>query len=148
MNREKAKTIVKGITDKIEATTDIDDWAEFWGFTREDYEEFLEMPIKALEQEPCEDAISRQWIKTAIHNFYDGLMHTPTEEDIQAYLSSAPSVHPKAKPGKWVDSQRSIFGVIVKCDQCGNFLGLNAVNGGRGDANYCPNCGAKMESED
>lgn len=52
MTREEVKSIVRGITDKIEATTDIDDWAEFWGFTRDDYEEFLEMPIKLLEQEP------------------------------------------------------------------------------------------------
>ena len=53
MTRKIAEKIVKGITDKIECNTaDIDDWAEFWGFTREDYEEFLEMAIKALEQEP------------------------------------------------------------------------------------------------
>ena len=53
MTREIAKRIVKGITDKIECNTaDIDDWAEFWGFSREEYEEFLDMPIKTLEQEP------------------------------------------------------------------------------------------------
>lgn len=51
MTKEKVENIVRGITDKIEATTDIDDWAEFWGFTRDDYEEFLEMAIKALEQD-------------------------------------------------------------------------------------------------
>lgn len=59
MTRKVAKRIVKGITDKIECNTaDIDDWAEFWGFTREEYEEFLDMPIKALEQEPILDQIS------------------------------------------------------------------------------------------
>lgn len=52
MTREVAEKIVRGITDKIECNTvDIDDWAEFWGFTREEYEEFLDMAIKALEQE-------------------------------------------------------------------------------------------------
>lgn len=50
MTSKEAKNIVRGITDKIEATTDIDDWAEFWGFTRDDYEEFLEMPIKLLSE--------------------------------------------------------------------------------------------------
>ncbi len=55
--------------------------------------------FRKLEQiAPCDDVISRQWIKAAIHNFYDGLMHTPTEEDIQAYLSAAPSVQPKVVP--------------------------------------------------
>ena len=53
MTREEAKKIARGIADKIECNTaDIDDWAEFWGFTREEYEEFLDMAIKALEQEP------------------------------------------------------------------------------------------------
>lgn len=51
MTKEVAKKIVRGITDKIECNTiDIDDWAEFWGFTREEYEEFLDMAIKSLEQ--------------------------------------------------------------------------------------------------
>jgi hypothetical protein len=49
MTIKKAKAIVKGITDKIDCNTvDIDDWAEFWGFTREEYEEFLDMSIKAI----------------------------------------------------------------------------------------------------
>ena len=53
MTREVAEKIARGIIDKIECNTaDIDDWAEFWGFTREEYEEFLDMAIKALEQEP------------------------------------------------------------------------------------------------
>lgn len=34
--------------------------------------------------------ISSKWLKTAIHNFYKGLNHTPTEEDIQAYIDAAP----------------------------------------------------------
>ena len=51
MTKEVAEKIVRGITDKIECNTvDIDDWAEFWGFTREEYEEFLDVAIKALEQ--------------------------------------------------------------------------------------------------
>jgi len=49
MTIKKAKAIVKGITDKIDCNTvDIDDWAEFWGFIREEYEEFLDMSIKAI----------------------------------------------------------------------------------------------------
>lgn len=53
MTREKTEKIARGITDKIECNTaDMDDWAEFWGFTREEYEEFIDMAIKASEQEP------------------------------------------------------------------------------------------------
>lgn len=58
MTREVAEKIARGIIDKIECNTaDIDDWAEFWGFTREEYEEFLDLAIKALEQEPIIDKI-------------------------------------------------------------------------------------------
>jgi hypothetical protein len=53
MTNEIAEKIVKGITDKIECNTaDIDDWAAFWGFTREEYEEFLNMFITALRYQP------------------------------------------------------------------------------------------------
>lgn len=36
---------------------------------------------------------------------------------------------------------------VVKCSRCGNFLDMWGVNGGRGDANFCPHCGAKMDEE-
>ena len=57
----------------------------------------LDMSIKALEQEPCEDAISRELLKSSIHNFFYGLCHVVTEEDIQAYIDAMPSVTPKEK---------------------------------------------------
>ena len=61
MTREVAEKIARGIADKIECNTaDIDDWAEFWGFTREEYEEFLDLTMKALEQEPILDKIREQ----------------------------------------------------------------------------------------
>ena len=33
---------------------------------------------------------------------------------------------------------------IHKCSQCGNVLDFDGVNAGRGDANFCPSCGADM----
>ena len=50
--------------------------------------------------------------------------------------------------GRWIDCSYSRLGQrvrIVKCDKCGNYLDLDGVNAGRGDAKYCPNCGAKMD---
>jgi uncharacterized protein YPO0396 len=61
MTREVAEKIARGIADKIECNTvDIDDWAEFWGFTREEYEEFLDTAVKALEQEAILDKINAE----------------------------------------------------------------------------------------
>lgn len=64
--------------------------------------EVLDMAIKALEQEPCEDCISRAWIKEAFHNFCYGLKHPITEEDIQIYLDYAPSIQPTGPTGNWI----------------------------------------------
>ena len=36
----------------------------------------------------------------------------------------------------------------IQCPLCHRYLDLRGVNAGRGDANYCPNCGAKMEVQD
>jgi predicted DNA-binding protein YlxM (UPF0122 family) len=61
MTKEVAKKIAKGIADKIECnTSDIDDWAKFWGFTQEDYEEFLDMAVKASEQTDTFDNIKTE----------------------------------------------------------------------------------------
>jgi hypothetical protein len=36
---------------------------------------------------------------------------------------------------------------IVKCSHCGNFLDMDGVNAGRGDANFCPNCMAAIDNK-
>jgi hypothetical protein len=96
-------------------------------------------------QESNGEAISREWLKTAIHNFYDGLKHTPTEEDIQAYIDVAPSVKPQEpKTGHWIDIMVGDM-LAQACDQCNTFYPLSYTGGGH---KYCPNCGAKMEGEE
>lgn len=52
--------------------------------------------------------------------------------------------------GKWLNDfcgKGRFSKRIVQCSLCGNFLDLDGVNAGRGDANYCPNCGADMREE-
>lgn len=50
--------------------------------------------------------------------------------------------------GEWIVVSGKIGKVIdgrtLKCSRCGNFLYMGGVNGGRSDANFCPNCGAQM----
>lgn len=51
--------------------------------------------------------------------------------------------------GEWIMKHD---GVIFKrtwgvCSCCGNTLDFDGLNAGRGNANYCPNCGAKMKGE-
>lgn len=53
-----------------------------------------------------------------------------------------PSAEPKRKKGKWI--KENCRGQAYKCSACGNYLDFRGVNAGRGDANFCPNCGADM----
>ncbi len=88
MTKEVVQKIVKGITDKIECNTaDIDDWAEFWGFTREEYEEFLDTAIKAIEQQSntwsLDDA--REDFMCDVYNVLDFL---PTNNEANRIIDS------------------------------------------------------------
>lgn len=63
-------------------------------------------------------------------------------------IDDAPTIEPKH--GKWIIEYDSWGGLFKtsrahKCSICNNYLDFDGVNAGRGDANYCPNCGAKME---
>lgn len=53
--------------------------------------------------------------------------------------------------GRWENLQGNKYHKrdmrILRCSLCRNFLDMSGVNAGRGNANYCPNCGAKMESK-
>lgn len=46
--------------------------------------------------------------------------------------------------GKW--KKIGVWGRVYRCNQCGNLLDFDGVNAGRGDANFCMNCGAKMDN--
>lgn len=71
----------------------------------------------------------------------------PAELDAEAVQRCIEAVHniPAADVrenvmAEWVRCDKH----IVKCPKCGNFLDMRGVNAGRGDANFCPNCGAQM----
>ena len=48
--------------------------------------------------------------------------------------------------GKW--KKIGEWGRVYRCNQCGNLLDFDGVNAGRGDANFCPNCGADMKRKE
>ena len=64
--------------------------------------------------------------------FADMIDHAETIEQL-------PIVH-----ARWIDPKHGVY----KCSNCGHYLDFRGVNAGRGDANYCPNCGAKMDKEE
>ena len=71
-------------------------------------------------------------------------------ERVKTWLDEIPSAEPERKKGEWLcDSYCLIFKrKIWRCSVCGNLLDFEGVNAGRGDANYCPNCGADMRGQE
>lgn len=82
----------------------------------------------------------------AIAACFDGF--ADCRDDCAANIRSIPTadVRPVVR-GKWERRNTFFHNSIVKCSLCGNFLDLAGVNAGRGDANFCPNCGADMREE-
>lgn len=60
--------------------------------------------------------------------------------EAQPTIDAAPVIH-----AHWIQNKGLFRNPIVKCSHCGNFLDMNGVNAGRGNANFCPNCGARMD---
>ena len=56
-------------------------------------------------------------------------------------LFDLPTIETEPKHGHWIKVDKH----TVKCSECGNYLDMRGVNAGRGDANYCPNCGNPMD---
>ena len=118
---------------------------------KSEYLEAQRMAIKVLEQQPCEDCISRQetieWLKKV--TVTDGITFKTGFKQILYDIEQMPSVTPKQKVGKWIN-QYQIYGDIAidmkVCSECRYEFSYD-VETGISNANYCPNCGAKMEVE-
>lgn len=70
-----------------------------------------------------------------------------TEEDVGRLMSlpdTAEWIHTIDKPRFFATF---VAKDVVRCSKCGNTLDMDGVNAGRGDANFCPNCGKKMKSD-
>lgn len=85
-----------------------------------------------------------------INKYGDWYTEEGTEEGFIGTLKSLaeklPTIEPEWKRGKWIKAKN--WGIrCYQCDQCGNYLDFDGVNAGRGDANFCPNCGADMREE-
>ena len=100
-------------------------------------EEAIKVIIKALEQEPCEDAISRQAVMDCFKK-WQPYMATRLW-DFEQELSALPSVQPQEpKTGHWIDNKARTN--LCNCSECGALS--------KAYSKYCPNCGAKMKEGD
>lgn len=116
--------------------------------------------IKALEQEPSNknnlgvDYVARQDVERYIEGFVNEYTSTKELEFINLELDGLkhlPSVTPIRPKGHWINKQRLFDSCSAECSSCHKRSnGYMHDNGFSLESNYndfCPNCGAKMESE-
>ena len=101
-------------------------------------DEALDMAIKALEQEPCDDAISRQ-VALEIQAKYAEYMGATKFWQMRDDIRALPPVKPQeSKTGHWIiidDCEK----FIAKCSECGQIEDSRII----GKYAYC-HCGARM----
>jgi hypothetical protein len=107
--------------------------------------------LKALDQEPCADCISRQAVLEVIEKCH---CEEWVKADIGAPIEALQSVTPAEKVGQWIYEKRKrlinetdegaeyITDYWCKCSRCGGDFGYRKMK----DA-FCKYCGAKMGGE-
>ena len=114
----------------------------------------IDRAIKALEQEPCKDAVSRQEILDYLDKMPSELTsdgrRMVRRRTLEEYISDTlPPVAPQQKIGRWIE-EIDDYGKVMRwhCDKCYEDSGFTT----NCKWDFCPNCGAKMvepqESED
>lgn len=107
----------------------------------------LNVVIKALEQQPCDDCISRENILDYIAKLLSGYLYEEERErleDFTAYIAEMPSVIPQRPNGKW----NFIGDQMFECSSCkraytqNQFEELRIYTTDDLLPKYCPNCGS------
>lgn len=107
---------------------------------------------KWLEQQPCEDCISRQEAILQVQRYgvgcFDAEEFSPEqcERFVIQKLNELPSVTPKEKTGRWINKTLIYKGETEGERDC--YAGTCSACGGVQECwNYCGGCGARMVSE-
>lgn len=104
----------------------------------------LDMAVKALEQEPCEDCVSRDAVHNLIIPWLNDYLLDETREALETIdykIEDLPSVTPKPKMGRWIEVTNGRGG--HECDLCHKYA-PSYKSGDEYLSQFCPNCGAKM----
>lgn len=100
-----------------------------------------DMAIASLSAEG--EYIKKEEFKSAIHNYFIGLNHNVTEEDIQAYIDAlALYSFPDREKGEWEYTGDYLTEGMLKCSKCGKEVDVSEW-----DFHFCPNCGRIMRGD-
>lgn len=86
------------------------------------------------------ELIEKAWTKIAIKNFFEGLNHEATEEDMQKIIDAAAIIEIKRSVWKAKNFH------TMNCDNC-NFEFDMMKCDFLEKMNYCLNCGANMQQQ-
>lgn len=113
--------------------------SEMWKYEGCDLgKEDLETIVDALEQEPCEDCISRQAVIDIWHTQYAQVRQEDEEIKYKKIAYELPSVQPIRPKGKWID-----IGNGTECSICHEIqYGYDNYR------SFCSNCGADMRGKE
>lgn len=126
-----------------EASSVLDDYdVNFDGHTAEEIAEAFDVAFRALEQEPCEDCVSRKAVDRLAWEY----LRKPTDENVAFYehFLELPSVTPQEqRKGHWIEHPHEC-GInweysMYECSECHEWA--------EDDSDFCPNCGADMREE-
>lgn len=93
--------------------------------------------LELLQQETCEDAVSREAVLEKINNIgVKGFVDYNSYSEMFDFVDTLPPVTPKQRTGKWIITS---FTDRYICSECGHDL----ITQYKPD-NYCSYCGAKM----
>ena len=112
----------------------------------EEDREAFEFAISELEQEPCEDAISREEALNALLDYWHDIQCVDGSgydvyEDSAEVINDLPPVQPSRRKGHWIITPLSVTGRHYQCSECKYIHTFTKFE-------YCPKCGAEMESEE
>ena len=110
----------------------------------------FDMAIKALEQEPCDDAISRQAAIDALKNLEDLQgRNVFTKNGLYPWnaIAQLPSVTPKQRTGHWIErpeikTSAPEYLMFYECSECGDKQCFCKPDIHK--KHFCINCGIKM----
>jgi len=130
-----------------QASDVLDDYdVNFAGHTAEEVAEAFDVAFKVLEQEPCDDAISREGALMALTGEYT---ESPIEILSKAIkrINTLPPVKPEQKTGKWkkvtAENKDGSISWWYACSECGVPC-PKTDHGTDYFGNYCSDCGCRM----
>ena len=111
----------------------------------------IDICFKALEQESCEDAISRQAVLDAISKigtFKSGVKEVQAVAECLRAVEALPPVTAKPKTGHWIEEDMFDGDMAYRCSECDELFWIECGTPKDNEYNFCPKCGVNMESEE